>query len=81
MIRRESARLMAPDEANSESNTLAGTLRDTLVTGSTIKHFVAVPGDVTMIVQELANERRTMFARGEKVVVRWPVEAGIFLDR
>ena len=81
MIRPESMRLARPDHVEDAGNILAGTLLDTLVTGATIKHFVALQGDLTVLVQELANERRTMFGRGDPVCVTWPVEAGLFLDR
>jgi putative spermidine/putrescine transport system ATP-binding protein len=82
MIRPESIRLSrAGAPARDGENMLSGTLRDTLVTGAMIKHFVTLPDDVTVTVQELANERRTVFAPGEPVCVTWPVEAGIFLDR
>jgi putative spermidine/putrescine transport system ATP-binding protein len=64
MIRPESVAVIPPGQAQAGANALVGTLRDTLVTGSTIKHFVAVAGGATMLVQELANERRTVFARG-----------------
>lgn len=81
MVRPESVRLSPTDEPAFTGNALIGQLRDTLVTGATIKHFVAVPGDVTVLAQELANERRTVFRPGDPVRVTWPAEAGIFLSR
>ena len=81
MIRPESVAVIPPGQAQAGANALVGTLRDTLVTGSTIKHFVAVARGATMLVQELANERRTVFARGNAVAVASPAEAGVFLDR
>ena len=47
MIRPESMRLLPDDGAAADDNVLRGTLRDTLVTGSTIKHFVSMPGGMT----------------------------------
>ena len=81
MVRPENMRLIRADEAATAANALTGTLQDTLVTGSTVKHFVLLPSGQTITVQELANERRTTFAGGEPVVVTWPTEAGIFLNR
>jgi putative spermidine/putrescine transport system ATP-binding protein len=81
MVRPESMRILRDGELAPGENALVGQLRDTLVTGSTIKHFVSVSGDLTVLVQELANERRTVFRSGETVQVSWPVEAGVFLDR
>ena len=81
MIRPESMRLSHLGQHAADENMLHGILRDTLVTGSTIKHFVCVGDDLVVTVQELANERRTIFASGAPISVSWPVDAGIFLDR
>ncbi|MBI3495667.1 MAG: ABC transporter ATP-binding protein [Proteobacteria bacterium] len=80
MIRPESMRLAKLSQVNGTVNALKGTLQDTLVTGGSIKHFVALSTEGTVIVQELANEQRTDFARGEPIAVIWPPNAGIFLD-
>lgn len=81
LIRPEQMRLAAGPEMDGNENCLKGTLLDTLVTGSTIKHFVSLPGELTVTVQELANERRTVFRPGDTVHVIWPAAAGIFVDR
>ncbi|MCC7047024.1 MAG: ABC transporter ATP-binding protein [Alphaproteobacteria bacterium] len=81
MVRPENMRLVRPDQVEAGLNTLKGTLQGTLVTGASITHYVALSAKTTLVVQELANERRTAFAAGDRVSVTWPVDAGIFLDR
>ena len=81
MIRPERMRLTRPDQADASMNVLMGTLQDTLVTGASVKHFVALSANTTVVIQELANEQRTVFGRGEVVSIVWPQEAGVFLDR
>ncbi|MBL8705892.1 MAG: ABC transporter ATP-binding protein [Rhodospirillales bacterium] len=81
MVRPESMRLVQAGNVDAGMNALQGTLQGTLVTGGSITHFVAHSSNTTLIVQELANERRTAFTSGEQISVTWPVDAGIFLDR
>lgn len=81
MIRPENMRVLADPMLAQGENMIAGTLRDTLVTGSTIKHFVELADESLVTVQELANERRSTLTRGANVLVAWSAESGIFLDR
>jgi putative spermidine/putrescine transport system ATP-binding protein len=81
MVRPESMRMLHDRSLALGENVVAGELQDTLVTGAIIKHFVRLPNGTLMTVQELANERRTILARGADVFVAWPVDAGTFLDR
>jgi putative spermidine/putrescine transport system ATP-binding protein len=81
MIRPESMRLIAPPGGASTPNAVHGTLQDTLVTGGTVKHFVTLRTGEMLVIQELENEHRTNFERGQAVSVTWPVNAAIFLDR
>ena len=81
MLRPESIGLCRAGEEAAGWNVVIGTLRDTLVTGGLVKHFVALPDGTTVTVQELANQQRTAFAPGEHVSITWPIEAGLFLDR
>ncbi len=81
MIRPESMRLAARADEPGALNAVSGTLQDTLVTGGIIKHFVALPTGETLVIQELENEHRTNFGRGDAVSVCWPAQAAIFLDR
>ena len=82
MLRPETTRLVAAGEpVAEEANIVEGRLKETLVTGSIVKHLIELPNGEILIVQELSNQNRTRFAKGSSVKASWSVDAGLFLDR
>jgi putative spermidine/putrescine transport system ATP-binding protein len=82
LLRPESVRVAAAGGPNDpDINRVEGVLRDTLVTGGVVKHFITLDDGTGLTVQELANERRTQLGSGTRVTAIWPVGAGLFLTR
>ena len=81
VLRPETLRLVANDQIADGFNALSVRYKDSLVTGSTIKHIVELENGTELIVQELTTPEETSKRHEGQLVVVWPVEAGIFLDR
>ena len=81
MVRPENMRVLPDRSLAPGENIIPGEIQDTLVTGSTIKHFVKLATGSLATVQELANERRSTLTRGADIFVAWSVDSGVFLDR
>jgi putative spermidine/putrescine transport system ATP-binding protein len=81
LLRPERVRLLSGENVPEGQNIVQGVLRDTLVSGGVVKHFVTLHDGSELLVQELANERRTTLAKGRLVRAFWPMDAGLFLNR
>ena len=81
VLRPETLRLVANDQLPNGFNSLSVRYKDSLVTGSTIKHIVELENGTELVVQELTTPEETAKRHEGQLVVVWPVEAGIFLDR
>ena len=81
VLRPETLRLITNDQMPDGFNALSVRYKDSLVTGSTIKHIVELENGTELIVQELTTPEETAKRHEGRLVVAWPVEAGIFLDR
>jgi putative spermidine/putrescine transport system ATP-binding protein len=81
LLRPEALRLVQGGQAPAGHNSLQGRLTNTLVTGATSKHFVALDNGATVAVQELTDPSTTRLEPGLRVQVSWPPETGRFLER
>jgi putative spermidine/putrescine transport system ATP-binding protein len=79
LLRPESLKI-SPASQGECHNVLQGVLRDTLINGGVVKHFVDLPGGDYITVQELANMERSGFSRGSAVTVGWSTDVGRFLQ-
>ncbi len=69
LVRPESVTMAAPS-AGGAANTLQGVVRDSIVLGGVVKHYVAV-GESQVIVQEPNHARRGHPEPGQAVSLRW----------
>lgn len=75
MVRPESMRLAPEGEALAVGwPGLAGTVIDSIVLGSFVRHYIDLPGGKRVIVQEPSGLARRRPARGSRVIIGW--EAG-----
>ncbi|MBE2277121.1 MAG: TOBE domain-containing protein [Rhodobacteraceae bacterium] len=81
VLRPEILRLVKPDAAPGSGNFLVGRYKDSLVTGSTIKHFIELENGSPIIVQELTTPESTSNSLAGNVGITWAEETGIFLSR
>ncbi|RUY33455.1 ABC transporter ATP-binding protein, partial [Mesorhizobium sp. M7A.F.Ca.US.001.04.1.1] len=81
LLRPESLRIVADAESAPGHNRLKGRIRDTLITGSTTKHFVVLDNGHQVTVQELSDLAMNRYAKDQPVTVAWPTDAGRFLSR
>jgi putative spermidine/putrescine transport system ATP-binding protein len=80
LLRPEALSLVTGGEPPPGHNVLHGHVTNTLVTGATSKHFVAVDGGGVVAVQELTNEAATRPDPSQRVQIAWPVAATRFLQ-
>ena len=81
VLRPETLQLLPNDQLPEGFNRLSVRYKDSLVTGSTIKHIVVLESGAELTVQELTTPEETAKRHEGQLVVAWPVEAGIFLRR
>lgn len=79
LLRPETLRLLPDGGCPPGHNLLRGEIVNTLVTGGTSKHFVALEGGTTIAIQELTNQDTVRFQPGLRVAVGWPEKAARFL--
>ncbi|MBS9721434.1 ABC transporter ATP-binding protein [Tianweitania sp. BSSL-BM11] len=73
MIRPESMRLVS-DKASAPGAGLEATVRDSIVLGSFVRHFLELPGGKRMIVQEPSGASISRPARGSTVRIGWDLD-------
>lgn len=76
MLRPESVRLVAEGEA---TGGMTGTVTDSIVLGSFVRHFVSLPNGKRAIVQEPSGPTHPRPARGAKVGLAWSPDAARLL--
>ena len=81
MLRPECIRIASADAPAIGANVLDGILRDSLVAGGVVKHFIELVDGTRLLAQELANTERSNLALDSKVRVSWPDTTGLFLTR
>jgi putative spermidine/putrescine transport system ATP-binding protein len=82
LLRPENVRIDTAGETLApQTNRLEGVLSGTLVTAGVVKHFVTLDDGTVLVVQELANERRTQLGAGTRVTATWSARVGLFLNR
>lgn len=80
MLRPESLRLVAPDEAGgADGFGLTGTVADSIVLGSFVRHFINLPGGKRIIVQEPSGPAHPRPVRGATVGLGWNPDAARLL--
>jgi putative spermidine/putrescine transport system ATP-binding protein len=81
LLRPESLRIVADGRFEPGHNRLKGKIRDTLISGSTTKHFVLLDNGHLVTVQELSDSAINRYAKDQTVEVTWPAKTGRFLSR
>ena len=76
MLRPESLHLVAPSEA---TGGLTGTVADSTVLGSFVRHFINLPGGKRAIAQEPSSLANSRPARGTEVGLSWKPETSRLL--
>lgn len=79
MVRPESVRLVAHGDESSDWPGLDATVRDSIVLGSFVRHFLDLPGGKRAIVQEPSAAMHRRPARGTQVRIRWEADNGRLL--
>ncbi|MCV3210838.1 ABC transporter ATP-binding protein [Mesorhizobium sp. YC-39] len=78
LVRPENIMVETPADASGRQQ-IAATLKDTVVLGGIVRHFLETPAGEQIIAQELNQPNRARLMRGDAVKVSWRVDDGRLL--
>jgi putative spermidine/putrescine transport system ATP-binding protein len=71
LVRPENVRVNGEEPASAESSSLVATVKDTLVLGGVVRHFLTLSNGAEVIAQELNRPGMALPPRGSEVRVTW----------
>lgn len=81
LVRPECVRMSAEAVAAASSNSVQGRLRDSIVLGGVVKHYVELGDGLEMIVQEPNHARRIAGLSGQPVTLNWALQDALVLPQ
>ncbi|WP_245277141.1 ABC transporter ATP-binding protein [Rhizobium sp. CF080] len=71
LVRPENVRVGGQGAASAEHNSIVATVKDTLVLGGVVRHFLTLKGGVEVIAQDLNQPGMALPSRGSEVQITW----------
>jgi putative spermidine/putrescine transport system ATP-binding protein len=78
LVRPENMRLLADGNAPG-TNTVEGTVRDSIVLGGAVKHHITLPSGAEVVMQESNHVGRTALRRAQPVRLGWSAQDSVVL--
>ena len=79
LVRPENIRLLR-EGGSSAVNTVAGTVRDSIVLGGSVKHYITLRSGMEVVMQESNHVGRTALRRAQEVQLAWSAQDSVVLQ-